>query len=198
MGNKDLHKAAKAKKDDFYTQLPVIEKELKYHKSQFKDKVVYCNCDDPHVSNFFHYFSYKFEELGLKKLISSCYKNQNMDLFSQNDAEQAIYLEYEGDKNENRIPDPEEYDKKGVYFYVLTRDKKLLNLRQFDDSQRLEAYERQKGICKKCGEYFELDGMEADHITPWHLGGKTIADNCQMLCKDCNRDSTAKRSILEN
>jgi hypothetical protein len=103
-----LHKAAKSKKDDFYTQLSDIERELRHYKSQFKDKVVYCNCDDPRVSNFFHYFSYNFEKLGLKKLISSCYKNQNMDLFSQNDAEQAIYLEYDGDKNRNNIPDPEE------------------------------------------------------------------------------------------
>ena len=106
--NKDLHKAAKDKKDEFYTQLPVIENELKYYKDHFEDKVVYCNCDDPRISNFFHYFSYKFEELGLKELISSCYKNQNMDLFSQNDAEQAVYLKYDGDKNRNLIPDPEE------------------------------------------------------------------------------------------
>lgn len=102
--NIGLHKAARAKKDEFYTQLPVIEKELKYYRNHFKDKVVYCNCDDPRVSNFFHYFSYNFERLGLKKLISSCYKNQNMDLFSQHDAEQAIYLEYEGDKDGDRIP----------------------------------------------------------------------------------------------
>lgn len=103
-----LNRAAKAKKDEFYTQLSDIERELRHYKSQFKDQVVYCNCDDPRVSNFFHYFSYNFEKLGLKKLISSCYKNQNMDLFSQNDAEQAIYLVYEGDKNRNNIPDPEE------------------------------------------------------------------------------------------
>ena len=108
MANKDLHKAAKAKKDEFYTQLPVIENELKYYKDHFKDKVVYCNCDDPSVSNFFHYFSYNFEHFGLKKLISSCYKNQNMDLFSQHDAEQAIYLEYNGDRNGNHVPDIEE------------------------------------------------------------------------------------------
>ena len=101
-GNKDLHKEANAKKDEFYTQLPIIEDELKYYKDHFKGKVVYCNCDDPRVSNFFHYFSYNFEKLGLKKLISSCYKNQNMDLFSQNDSEQAIYLKYDGDKNNNR------------------------------------------------------------------------------------------------
>jgi hypothetical protein len=69
---------------------------------------VYCNCDDPRISNFFHYFSYNFEDLGLKKLITTCYKNQNRDLFSNHDCEQAIYLEYEGYKNGNRIPDVDE------------------------------------------------------------------------------------------
>lgn len=106
--NKNLHQAKSNKKDEFYTQLSDIERELKYYKHHFKDKVVYCNCDDPRVSNFFHYFSYNFEKLGLKKLITTCYKNQNMDLFSQNDSEQAIYLEYTGDKNGNNIPDPAE------------------------------------------------------------------------------------------
>ncbi len=106
--NKNLHKAKENKKDEFYTQLSDIERELKYYKHHFKDKVVYCNCDDPRVSNFFHYFSYNFEKLGLKKLITTCYKNQEMDLFSQNDSEQAIYLEYNGDKNGNFVPDPNE------------------------------------------------------------------------------------------
>lgn len=106
--NTELHKAKKSKKDEFYTQLSDIERELKHYKNHFKDKVVYCNCDDPRVSNFFHYFSYNFEKLGLKKLITTCYKNQNRDLFSQNDSEQAIMLEYTGDKNKNNIPDLEE------------------------------------------------------------------------------------------
>lgn len=106
--NKNLHKAKDSKKDEFYTQLSDIERELRYYKHHFKDKVVYCNCDDPRVSNFFHYFSYNFEKLGLKKLITTCYKNQSMDLFSQNDSEQAIYLEYTGDKNGNFVPDPSE------------------------------------------------------------------------------------------
>lgn len=107
-GNTGLQKAKNAKKDEFYTQLTDIEKEVRHYRNHFKDKVVYCNCDDPRVSNFFHYFSYNFERLGLKKLIATCYKNQEMDLFSQNEAEQAIYLEYTGDKNGNNIPDPEE------------------------------------------------------------------------------------------
>ncbi|MDO4782042.1 MAG: adenine-specific methyltransferase EcoRI family protein [Capnocytophaga felis] len=106
--NNNLHKAKKGKNDEFYTQLSDIENELKYYTHHFKDKVVYCNCDDPRISNFFHYFSYNFEKLGLKKLIATCYKNQERDLFSQNDSEQAIYLEYNGDKNGDNIPNPEE------------------------------------------------------------------------------------------
>ena len=106
--NENLHKAKDAKKDEFYTQLYDIERELRHYKNHFKDKVIYCNCDDPRVSNFFHYFSYNFEKLELKKLITTCYKNQDMNLFSQNNSEQAIYLEYTGDKNGNRVPDPEE------------------------------------------------------------------------------------------
>ncbi len=106
--NKNLHKAKSAKKDEFYTQLPDIERELKHYTKHFKGKVVLCNCDDPRISNFFHYFSYNFEKLKLKKLIATCYKNQDMDLFSRNESEKAIYLEYEGDKNNNKVPDPKE------------------------------------------------------------------------------------------
>jgi hypothetical protein len=106
--NRNLTNAKQNKKDEFYTQLTDIENELRHYKKHFKGKVIYCNCDDPRVSNFFHYFSYRFEQLGIKKLIATCYKNQNADLFSQNDSDNAIYLEYNGDKNGNRIPDPEE------------------------------------------------------------------------------------------
>jgi len=106
--NENLHKAKNAKKDEFYTQLSDIENELKHYKEHFKGKTVFCNCDDPRVSNFFHYFSFNFEELGLKKLITTCYKNQDANLFSKNDSEKAIYLEYTGDKNNNRVPDIEE------------------------------------------------------------------------------------------
>ena len=77
--------------------------------------------------------------------------------------------------------------KKGIYPYVLTRDEKYLSIRQFTEAQRRAAYERQGGICPKCGKHHELDGMEADHITPWSRGGKTSAENCQMLCLEDNR-----------
>src|SRR3989344_4861991 len=71
--NKTLHKANKAKKDEFYTRLVDIEKELKHYKDQFRGKVVYCNCDDPFESNFFKYFAANFKEFGLKKLITTSY-----------------------------------------------------------------------------------------------------------------------------
>ncbi len=85
-----------------------MKKELKHYKNHFKDKVVLCNCDDPRVSNFFHFFSYNFERFGLKRLIATCYKSQDSDLFSQNNSERAIYLEYTGDKNGNNVPDVNE------------------------------------------------------------------------------------------
>ena len=108
MANSDLNAAKKAKKDEFYTQLSDIENELRHYKEHFRGKTVLCNCDDPRVSNFFHYFAYQFEALGLKRLITTCYKNQTPDLFSQHDCERAIWLEYLGDRNGNRVPDPEE------------------------------------------------------------------------------------------
>ena len=108
MANKNLNKAKEAKKDEFYTQLDDINNELKHYREHFRGKTVLCNCDDPRVSNFFTYFAYNFEFLGLKKLITTCYKNQNVDLFSQNQSEQAVYLIYEGDKNGNHTPDANE------------------------------------------------------------------------------------------
>ena len=106
----NLAAAKAAKEDEFYTQLADIERELTNYRDHFAGKVVYCNCDDPRVSGFVHYFSYNFERLKLKKLIATCYKNQNMDLFSQHDSERAVKLVYTGDKNGSGVPDPSEFD----------------------------------------------------------------------------------------
>ena len=108
MANNNLNAAKEAKKDEFYTQLEDINNELRHYREHFRGKTVLCNCDDPRVSNFFTYFAYNFEFLGLKRLITTCYKNQDADLFSQHHSEKAVYLIYEGDKNGNNIPDPEE------------------------------------------------------------------------------------------
>jgi hypothetical protein len=82
--------------------------------------------------------------------------------------------------------------KSGIYPYVLTRNENFLNIRAFTDKQKREAYERQKGKCVKCKRHFEIEEMEADHIRPWHEGGKTISKNCQMLCKQDNRTKSGK------
>ena len=85
------------------------------------------------------------------------------------------------------ILDDDVTNKKGIYSYVLTRDEKHLNIRAFSDAMKQKVYELQKGKCVECKEEFPLSGMEADHITPWHAGGKTNEDNCQLLCKEDNR-----------
>ena len=103
MANSTLNAAKAAKNDEFYTQLSDIENELRHYKEHFRGKTVLCNCDDPRISNFFKYFALNFEHLGLKRLITTCYKNQNVDLFSKHDSEQAVYLIYDGDKNETPV-----------------------------------------------------------------------------------------------
>jgi len=113
----------------------------------------------------------------------------------------TLYNEFKNKKlNANKLEkeiaklmeDEDVTNKKGIYTYVLTRKEKFLNIRSFTDKQKREAYERQKGKCKKCGKKFGISEMEADHITPWREGGKTIASNCQILCKEDNRRKSGK------
>src|SRR3989344_389944 len=108
----------------------------------------------------------------------------------------ALYNDYkDGQFNTKKIEeetaklilDDDVKKKSGIYPYILTRDEKHLSIRAFSDAERQKVYEIQKGICVKCKKHFDIEGMEADHITPWHEGGKTIEENCQMLCKECNR-----------
>lgn len=82
--------------------------------------------------------------------------------------------------------------KSGIYPYVLTHQESCLSIRTFNDKMKREAYEGQKGNCRFCKKHFDISEMEADHITPWHEGGKTIASNCQMLCKQDNRTKSGK------
>ena len=103
--NRSLNAAKAAKQDEFYTQLPDIEKELKHYGKHFKGKTVLCNCDDPKVSNFFHYFSHKFHTLKLKKLITTCYKNADPDIFSKHEGKRGLRLIYNGEQTPGgRVP----------------------------------------------------------------------------------------------
>ena len=90
------------------------------------------------------------------------------------------------------IDDDDVGSNKGIYEYLFDGEEKHLSLRQFDDKTKRKVYEKQKGICAVCGKHFEIEEMEADHIDPWHEGGKTVIDNCQMLCKHCNRRKSGK------
>lgn len=102
--NELLQKAKKSKSDEFYTQFSDIERELQHYGNHFKGKTVYCNCDDPRVSNFHKYFTVNFHELGLKKLISSCYRQQIDDLFSSCERENGYYSVYTGERNTEGEP----------------------------------------------------------------------------------------------
>jgi hypothetical protein len=113
----------------------------------------------------------------------------------------ALYNEYKNevydtkvieDETAKLIADDDVEKKGGIYPYILTRDEKYLSIRAFSDSMKQKVYERQKGICVKCKKHFDISGMEADHITPWHEGGKTTEENCQLLCKDDNRRKSGK------
>ncbi len=112
-----------------------------------------------------------------------------------------LYNEFKGEKFDPKklekeiaklMEDEDVTNKKGIYSYVLTRKEKFLNIRAFNDKQKREAYERQKKACPVCKKQWKMEEMEADHIKPWHEGGKTVAENCQMLCKQDNRTKSGK------
>jgi|ERR1035437_5113404 hypothetical protein len=113
--------------------------------------------------------------------------------FLYNDFKDQKFDSKKLEKEIAKLMEDEDVDsKKGIFAYVLTRKEKHLNIRGFSPNQKREAYERQKGICPVCKEHFKIEEMEADHITPWHEGGKTSAKNCQMLCKEDNRRKSGK------
>lgn len=93
------------------------------------------------------------------------------------------------DRVKNLMADDEVQKKSGIYTYVLNGDERALGLRAFTDNQKREAYERQDGICPQCQEHFEMQEMDGDHILPWSRGGKTVSENCQMLCIRDNRSA---------
>lgn len=88
--------------------------------------------------------------------------------------------------------DGEIKNKPGIYWYVMDGNERHLDLRTFDEKIRRETYERQKGICPICGKKFEFNEMHADHIKPWCKGGRTVVENCQMLCRKCNQEKGGK------
>ena len=108
------------------------------------------------------------------------YKNQNYN---------SVELE---NKIKILLQDEDVTKKSGIYPYLLSKSPKFLNIRIFSPNQKRETYQRQNGVCTICSGNFELNAMEADHITPWVDGGKTVLENCQMLCRNCNRTKSSR------
>ncbi len=100
-----LRKADSERNDEYYTQISDIEKELFHYKDFFENKTILCNCDDPRVSNFFRFFALNFNNFKLKRLITTCYKNQDADLFSQHNCEKAVWIDYRGNPNDSTSTD---------------------------------------------------------------------------------------------
>lgn len=173
----------------------ILETALSWISKGEIEKYMSIHQHDPNANELWTYFrnvidwvkltfpTYRKEMKGIEW--GSLYDEFHTKLFDTDKLEQEIRA---------LMMDDEVTKKKGIYPYVLTRDEKHLNLRTFTPGQKREAYERQNGICPRCGpeKHYAFEEMEADHITPWHEGGKTNPENCQMLCKRHNREKSGK------
>lgn len=119
-------------------------------------------------------------------------KNVNWGLLYNEFKDKQLDTDKIESETEKLILDDDVSNKNGIYPYILTRDKKHLSIRTFTESMKQKVYEKQQGNCIICKEHFEISKMEADHITPWHEGGKTKEENCQLLCKEDNRRKSGK------
>lgn len=144
---------------------------------------------DPNANELWSYFQAVITWVGLTFTTYRAKEMKGLDWGS-------LYAEFKGelfntaaleDEIKALMLDDDVTSKKGIYRYVLSRDQKYLAIRKFTEAQRRAAYERQGGVCPKCGQHFDIVQMEADHITPWSKGGRTDAENCQMLCLEDNR-----------
>lgn len=149
------------------------------HDSNANELWLYFNAVIQWVKTIFPEYRKEMKGVNWGKLYNQC-KDRSFD---------ANELEKEVSK---LMKDEDVSNKSGIYTYLLTGDERYLNIRAFPPAMKREAYERQNGICAHCGKHFDIEDMEADHVTPWHLGGKTIAENCKMLCRACNRTKSGK------
>lgn len=166
----------------------VLEKAISWKNKGEIDAYMSANQSKPNAAELWLYFG------NLIEWVKTTFPNYRAEM--KEVAWGPLFDEFEGkaldskelEKEIQRLMQDDDVTRKtGVYAYVLTKERKHLNLRIFTKTQKREAYERQKGICPKCNTHFEFEEMEGDHSTPWSQGGKTTAENCQMLCKNDNR-----------
>jgi hypothetical protein len=165
----------------------ILETAIKWISNGEIEKYMSIHQHDPNANELWTYFRNVIEWV---QLIFTTYRREMKGIEWG-----GLYDKFKGEmldaaKLEKEIQalmmDDDVTNKKGIYPYVLTRNENYLSIRNFTESQRRAAFEKQKGICYKCGKHFELHEMEADHITPWSKGGKTSPENCEMLCLECN------------
>jgi len=170
-----------------------LETVIKWISNNNIEKYMSKNQHEPNANELWLYFSGVIDWV---KIIFPKYRKEMKGLAWGEFYNEFKDKKYDSQKLEEEITqlmqDEDVTSKKGIYEYVLTRKEKHLNIRSFSDSQKREAFERQEGICSNFKEKFDLQNMEADHITPWHSGGKTVSENCQMLCKECNRRKSGR------
>lgn len=166
----------------------ILETAIKWISNGEIEKYMSIHQHDPNANELWTYFlnviewvkltftNYRQEMRGIEW--GSLYDRFKGKVFDTAKLEQEI---------QRLMMDDDVTNKKGIYYYVLTRQEKHLNIRSFTESHRRAAFEKQGGKCALCGGEFELKDMHADHITPWSKEGKTEPSNCQMLCADCNR-----------
>ena len=168
-----------------------LETVIKWINNNEIEKYMATHQHNPNANELWLYFQ---SVINWVKVIFPNYRKEMKGIdfgFLYNEFKDKQYNSVELEKEISKLMQDEDVtNKKGIYKYVLTGKEKYLSIRAFTDNQKREAYERQKGICSKCAKHFELNEMEADHITPWSEGGKTISENCQMLCKDDNRQKS--------
>jgi len=166
----------------------ILQTALSWISSGEIEKYMSVHQYDPNANEIWTYFRNVIEWV---KLIFSTYRKEMKGIAWGGLYDKFKDEMYDTSKLEQEIQflmiDDDVTSKKGIYPYILTRSEKYLSIRTFTENQKRTAYEKQKGICRKCGKHFELKKMEADHITPWSKGGRTSPDNCQLLCQECNR-----------
>lgn len=171
----------------------ILEKALSWISDNNIEGYMATHQHDPNANELWIYFKnviewvvltfthYRKEMKGVEW--GELYDKYHKNMYDTNELESEI---------KSLMEDEEVGNNKGIYKYVLTRNKKHLNLRTFSDKEKRQMYEKQNGVCLICNNHFSFDEMEGDHITPWSQGGKTTIDNGQMLCRDCNRRKSNK------
>ena len=170
-----------------------LETALKWINNDNVEDYMSIHQHDPNANELWTYFRNVIEWV---KLTFTTYRKEMKGINWGSLYNQFKDKTYDTDKLEEEIKklmiDDDVTNKKGIYSYVLTRNEKYLNIRVFSEQQKRSAYEKQQGICSNCHKHFDIKEMEGDHITPWHAGGQTSTENCQMLCRNCNRQKSGK------